>query len=199
MLKPLITAGFLAGCIMGASAPANAVVVNFNLTFNDPDGVGGFTGGTGVLTLNLPAPLGAGFNQISQGGGTLATSAFTSLIATIDGYTFNFLSVGNGNGQIANLQFNNGLLTNIDTAGAGALSTTNSSEHLQIHGSNFYQLQAYPGAGADFTGTYSVSGPVVAAVPEPSTWAMMILGFLGVGFLGYRKSSKSSTPAFRMA
>jgi hypothetical protein len=39
----------------------------------------------------------------------------------------------------------------------------------------------------------------ISAVPEASTWAMMILGFLGVGFLGYRKSSKSSTPAFRMA
>lgn len=27
----------------------------------------------------------------------------------------------------------------------------------------------------------------VAAVPEPSTWAMMILGFAGVGFMAYRK------------
>ena len=27
----------------------------------------------------------------------------------------------------------------------------------------------------------------VAAVPEPSTWAMMILGFLGVSFMAYRK------------
>ncbi|MBC9878334.1 PEPxxWA-CTERM sorting domain-containing protein [Bradyrhizobium sp. INPA01-394B] len=29
----------------------------------------------------------------------------------------------------------------------------------------------------------------ISAVPEPSTWAMMILGFLGVGFLAYRKSA----------
>ena len=28
---------------------------------------------------------------------------------------------------------------------------------------------------------------VVAAVPEPSTWAMMILGFAGVGFMAYRR------------
>jgi hypothetical protein len=27
----------------------------------------------------------------------------------------------------------------------------------------------------------------VSAVPEPSTWAMMILGFLGLGFLAYRR------------
>jgi hypothetical protein len=29
-------------------------------------------------------------------------------------------------------------------------------------------------------------GNSVGAVPEPSTWAMMILGFLGVGFMAYR-------------
>jgi hypothetical protein len=28
------------------------------------------------------------------------------------------------------------------------------------------------------------------AVPEPSTWAMMLLGFAGLGFLGYRASAK---------
>jgi len=36
----------------------------------------------------------------------------------------------------------------------------------------------------------------VAAVPEPSTWAMMILGFAGVGFMTYRRKSKPvSMPA----
>jgi len=28
----------------------------------------------------------------------------------------------------------------------------------------------------------------VAAVPEPSTWAMMILGFAGIGFMAYRRN-----------
>jgi hypothetical protein len=27
-------------------------------------------------------------------------------------------------------------------------------------------------------------------VPEPSTWAMMLLGFAGMGFVGYRASRK---------
>ena len=36
----------------------------------------------------------------------------------------------------------------------------------------------------------------VSAVPEPSTWAMMILGFMGVGFLAYRRKSGR---AFRLA
>jgi PEP-CTERM motif len=38
-------------------------------------------------------------------------------------------------------------------------------------------------------------GPV-PAVPEPSTWAMMILGFTGIGFMAYRRKSK---PAFMAA
>jgi outer membrane lipase/esterase len=34
------------------------------------------------------------------------------------------------------------------------------------------------------------------AVPEPSTWFMMIVGFAGIGFMAYRRKSK---PAFRLA
>ena len=29
----------------------------------------------------------------------------------------------------------------------------------------------------------------ISAVPEPSTWAMMILGFTGIGFMAYRRKS----------
>ena len=31
----------------------------------------------------------------------------------------------------------------------------------------------------------------VSAVPEPSTWAMLIVGFLGVGFMAYRRNNKA--------
>jgi PEP-CTERM motif len=36
---------------------------------------------------------------------------------------------------------------------------------------------------------------VVASVPEPSTWAMMILGFGGLGFMGYRRKRHEAAPA----
>lgn len=44
-------------------------------------------------------------------------------------------------------------------------------------------------------------GPVIgsltiSAIPETSTWAMMLLGFLGVGFLSYRRTGNRS---FRIA
>jgi PEP-CTERM motif-containing protein len=35
----------------------------------------------------------------------------------------------------------------------------------------------------------------VGSVPEPSTWAMMILGFAGVGFMAYRRKSKPALMA----
>jgi hypothetical protein len=40
----------------------------------------------------------------------------------------------------------------------------------------------------------NVSVSTVAAVPEPSTWAMTILGFCGLGFMAYRRK----TFAFRL-
>ncbi|MBC9878326.1 PEP-CTERM sorting domain-containing protein [Bradyrhizobium sp. INPA01-394B] len=51
---------------------------------------------------------------------------------------------------------------------------------------------SYPGTNVtkDYSG--SGSGPVVTAVPEPATWAMMILGFVGVGFVSYRRRAGSS-------
>jgi hypothetical protein len=38
-------------------------------------------------------------------------------------------------------------------------------------------------------------GTGVSAVPEPSTWAMMILGFAGVGFMAYRRKNKMALNA----
>jgi PEP-CTERM motif len=46
------------------------------------------------------------------------------------------------------------------------------------------------------SGTELSADDTVAAVPEPSTWAMMILGFLGIGFLAYRRKG---APNFRIA
>jgi hypothetical protein len=35
----------------------------------------------------------------------------------------------------------------------------------------------------------------VYAVPEPSTWAMMLLGFLGLGFMAYRRKASPALMA----
>jgi len=80
-------------------------------------------------------------------------------------------------------------------------------------------FQDFPGAApTHFSGSYTSAGgiyilfgpdgynggidnidftitAVASAVPEPSTWAMMILGFAGVGFMAYRRQSKPASMA----
>lgn len=63
----------------------------------------------------------------------------------------------------------------------------------QVSGSVKDQFNALNNGSADAgfptAGFWTASFPTVAAVPEPSTWAMMILGFLGVGFMAYRRKA----------
>jgi len=44
-------------------------------------------------------------------------------------------------------------------------------------------------------GNWNVTISTVADVPEPSTWAMLILGFAGVGFMAYRRKSNRALMA----
>jgi hypothetical protein len=40
-----------------------------------------------------------------------------------------------------------------------------------------------------------VTSPVTPSVPEPSTWAMMAIGFIGIGFLACRKRGRFAAAA----
>jgi hypothetical protein len=52
-----------------------------------------------------------------------------------------------------------------------------------------------PGTYNDNTGSLAVT----ASVPEPSTWAMMLLGFAGLSFAGYRRAVRKSGTAAQPA
>ena len=41
---------------------------------------------------------------------------------------------------------------------------------------------------ADGSGGFGFDFAIGGAVPEPSTWAMMLLGFAGLGYAGYRRA-----------
>jgi hypothetical protein len=64
------------------------------------------------------------------------------------------------------------------------------------NGPTAYALYGTVGGGGynpeNVPGTFAVT-----AVPEASTWAMLILGFAGIGFMAYRR--KSSGEALRLA
>jgi PEP-CTERM motif len=57
--------------------------------------------------------------------------------------------------------------------------------------SNFFAIDDLGGNSVieSFTPHFTL---LAGAVPEPSTWAMMILGFAGVGFLAYRRRKDST-------
>jgi choice-of-anchor A domain-containing protein len=63
---------------------------------------------------------------------------------------------------------------------AGDASVTNSSPM-----EGFLYAKNFTGGGE--LHDFPFDGTVPGAVPEPSTWAMMALGFAGLGFLGFRR------------
>jgi hypothetical protein len=211
--KSLTMSAFALAAIL--CAPAKAEIVTYTLTFAPGSAFDSTTnmvttqsGGTGTLTLNIPAPPGllSGPSSIfpgsTAGSGTYAAADFTSLSATIDGISFLFSAIGNGNNQISNLGFSNGLLNDINVGGSGGTSTSpNNLEILSIGGApgsaGDVNVSGVNGCCIGFSTSYTVGAPMIAAVPEPSTWAMMIFGFMGVGFMAYRR--KPNRPALRLA
>ena len=55
------------------------------------------------------------------------------------------------------------------------------------------------GASVTFSNISLTDTQEVAAVPEPSTWAMMVIGFAGLGFFSYRRSQRKGGLNFRFA
>jgi hypothetical protein len=82
------------------------------------------------------------------------------------------------------------------------ISDTSLTSTLTFAGQDFQSLGVTPGTykwtwgpGPDQNFTIAI-GAVGATVPESSTWAMMLLGFAGLGFAGYRQARKGrSAPA----
>jgi hypothetical protein len=77
-----------------------------------------------------------------------------------------------------------------DTSGYGGPNAffTNISANLQALTVNFITPIA-PGGTDIFSLEEPVSiSTIIVGTPEPSTWAMMLLGFAGMGFVAYRKS-----------
>jgi hypothetical protein len=86
--------------------------------------------------------------------------------------------------------------------GAGAVTSwvlllANASFTTEIYtlGNGPYGTQDYGSSGGAFVntspGTWTLSPATISAVPEPSTWAMLLLGFAGIGFLAYRRRAKT--------
>jgi PEP-CTERM motif len=67
----------------------------------------------------------------------------------------------------------------------GGLSSTATSVTVNLNGDN-------PAVGSSLILDVSFT-PVGPPVPEPSTWALMLLGFAGLGFAGWRRMATQTT------
>jgi hypothetical protein len=80
------------------------------------------------------------------------------------------------------------------TADPGVITSQSTIPAAPFHPSAFELMFV---SYMDKTGSYwlEIDGLAVSAVPEPSTWAMMILGFAAVGFVAYRRNKKQVAAA----
>jgi len=184
-----------AGCSTGVQ-PFGTVSItqgsggyNFDVSLTSPYNFNANGNSFDAFTFSLAA--GAGnLVTLSNTSSTAGFSIDTSLPQQQDGfgnYTYGIAVVGNipQPSGITDLTF--------FVAYSQALST--SSFLLGTGNAHAYfvaDVAAPNGTGSFNTGVVGA----VAAVPEPSTWAMMILGFMGVGFMAYRRRGQ---PSLRLA
>jgi hypothetical protein len=103
-----------------------------------------------------------------------------------------------------NLPFDDLFPQTVATYGIMATTGTGTNEIVYLigedsNGSVFFHIQADPYSYVNDYGTFSATpsgGPFgVDGVPEPSTWAMMILGFAGIGAMTYRRRKNAMLAA----
>ena len=61
---------------------------------------------------------------------------------------------------------------------------------------NTLTVSGYTGGGGEFSGDLTFAA---GAVPEPATWAMMLLGFAGIGSVVRRRKSIAVRAHLQMA
>jgi hypothetical protein len=175
-MKHFKAAALIAGCLLSlgvTTVSARAATETFDWTLSGPaPSLGGFTApGSGTLTVTLSA----------MGGDPV-----TSISGTVGGHTIMGL-VANSSGD--NLLFPNFNGTSLlDSHGVSFNDVSGNVYTIfgffspgQMTSGNAYGQTAVQGFGV---GTFAIS-----AVPEPATWAMMLLGFAGLGF-AFRQSRR---------
>jgi hypothetical protein len=171
------------GAALVSIAPA-AKATTYNFSFVDAtDGVtatgtigvvGGFaTSGTGTVTS---PPTGSGKSLTLLTGSGVFSERWGGTDLIVD----NVVPL-NGNG----------LLFGVGPAGtfAGTLTGYEFGVNIWSNGGSSYTLFYANSAGGSggYNGTFSLT-----ATPLPSTWTMLIAGFVGVGFLAYRGTKKGT-------
>ena len=179
MFRSAIMTAAGAVALMGViSAPAHADL--FNATFNNAD----FS-----VDLNIVATPDGGNFDVTGISGTVISGANTfSVNGLVTGGSNPPTPPNNGTTPDGLFFFNDVIFT----AGGlhwdfnGLVFTAGSFEYnLYSNGADNNALSATDPLAVYARDNLGVG--TITAVPEPQTWAMMILGFCGVGFMAYRR------------
>jgi hypothetical protein len=193
------SSALLIGCLAlsAIAVPARAATMTFDWTLSSTStaaqgGVGPLgTGGSGMGTITVTE--GSGGDTITGITGEIGGDTITALVSGGDDLLFpvgSTFTIGKKTGTSVVALDTNGIVVStsagdFDVFGAGSPL----SSPQTVNGNDIDEL----GPDGFLVGTLALQ----AAVPEPSTWAMMILGFCGLGFIAYRK--KRVEPEVRLA
>jgi choice-of-anchor C domain-containing protein len=211
--RTLSAAAVVSLCLASGFSQASASTIVTDGNFNDPTGGSGFTTYFSGQSFNAWNVTGGGVDLIggywqapTSGAGSVdldgnAPGAISqSITAPAGNYVLRFFLSGNPDGSPA--------MKTVDVSIAGVTQAFAYTIGSNSHSNMMYQMETldFTLSGPttlSFTSTDSGTpyGPVIgdvsiSAVPEPATWAMMVLGFFGIGFMAYRRRSKAD---FRIA
>jgi len=177
-----------------SSARADVLVGNFTVeaTFPPPS----------FADVNITVPSAGTVTFTLNGNGTIAASL--SANGSISGFGFESNSHLISSGFSASGYSDTSWGTAFGGFDSGVISTGSGVNSLTwtigVAGEFTSVSQALGGSTASYQFFFDDSAGEfagnVSAVPEPSTWAMMILGFAGVGFLAYRRKQNGSALRF---
>ena len=185
----------LALSTVALTAPSYAVVVTVDAFANSSSGGVGFN--TGV---NLTS--GQSFTA-TAGTGDLWNAGDLPRWSNADGLKLDLYATGtDDSGQVAGTHIGRDFGLYVQPS----LSAYYGTLVGKIGGGDFFVLGTNFAGTANATGvlglyywdsnfsdnTESIKVTISTAVPEPSTWAMMILGFVGLGFMAYRRKSSGN-------
>jgi hypothetical protein len=189
-----LAAAILIACTGSDTASAN-IVYQLDLGSNatgtiTTDGTTGVLQTANIVDFNIALTVGSNTGTVTgplsggnyvQFGTSGGSSAFT---ATLTALFFDFSAVGGTPYLI--FQSNDGYLCY--NGAAGNCSGQPSALSVAANPSGF--------SATVFRGNQEIASAVIAgAVPEPATWAMMLLGFCGLGFLAYRRRRDGNASA----
>jgi hypothetical protein len=154
-------------------------------TFEVPlsDVLSGIIPQSDISDIQLTYP-GLTFNSALPSSGGLDASAFVN--PTTGAFIYHDVNQGLSVFAFAGTDVN--AATTFLSITVDNVAYNNSGQALTSVADQFNALNnGSPDAGYPTAGYWTASFPTITAVPEPATWAMMILGFAGVGFMAYRR------------